>query len=115
MITEDGSNYNGERPIYPRVRIKGDNSLLNFETYIRKRHNGVWYLWLVTRWMNERKITSADIISELQDFHEECYRVVLFGIVQPTLTDHRGRNIFPADEDQRDEADRLDYDTLDTR
>jgi len=107
--------------IYPEYdfhirKIKRGNKItihMEIQTYIRKLHDGIWYLIpvrLQNEFMNSSSAAILDgTISILKQFINESYRALLLYIIDP-------KTFFPLpfphpaiyiDENQKNEADRI--------
>jgi hypothetical protein len=104
-----------QKKIFPEVKcMKGmlvheDGSIdyhIMLETYIRKEHEGKYYLFPVMR----RSIFKAgDLYTEAyNEFIMDCYKaLVLYKIPQPNVSTISGQSLLIEDLDTRTEADRL--------
>lgn len=103
--------------IYPEVLVEespqGDWCRLT--SYLRKLHEGKYYLWKHKREYQfdshmlpyERDLTKT---RELQIFHDNVYRTIVLGIVNPELIIERREPLYFLDEDQTPEFERMfDY------
>lgn len=90
--------------IYPEIEMYPSfRGGLYFLTALRKKHtDGKWYL---VRFDRELFAPDNDAINM---FHKEVYRFLIQGIIDPGLKSAIfGADIYPVDEDQRDESERL--------
>ena len=103
--------------IYPAVfmnliKVYGGRESLKMDTYLRTKYRGKWYLWHFHR---DRDISSDpgkrenDILTEIEQFHGEVYRVMILGKIAPKSVHPLvfDRSVFELDPDQRSEEERL--------
>lgn len=118
-----------KRPIYPNVLSKGTllgniseahpadlvmgrcSYELYLETYVRKWHDGHYYLIkVVGRYTlkNESLSAYAETVEAMNQFHGEVYRFLMLSVVDPKLmSDRDGTVVFEKDEDTTSEPVRL--------
>jgi hypothetical protein len=87
--------------IFPDTEIEFDNDNKKISTYIRKCHEGVYYLWYIG--LN----SIGDPSFLLSRFHYDVYMTILYGKVDLNLTDIHGQPVFVVDPDQTPEEKRL--------
>ncbi len=107
--------------IFPYFDIRfergiGINDLLTsvvFNTWIRKKYRGKYYLWEVTRRFEYRDgVDPMVILKDQQIFFSEVYNVIMFGKVNPKMMkQYFGRTVpfFELDPNQDPEENRLLY------
>lgn len=84
--------------LYTRTRI---------ETIVRKKHtDGRWYLCSVFEWISPNGSTE-DYDCAIERFNFAVYLFLIAGKINPDIQDELGQPVFPLDEDQRNEEDRL--------
>jgi hypothetical protein len=102
--------------IYPLVNIErlryGKIIIIHFETYLRKTYKRKYYLWKFYKELEfkDEVDISEEIITALDRFHQEVYRTLILGKVDPKMILHRGGVCYPAfelDTDQTPERVRL--------
>lgn len=75
------------KTIYPDVRVHRDEHNIRISTSLRKEHNGEYYYWEFLSVSHYPKVTLDELEFQLGKFHEEVYRVIIEGIVDPSLTE----------------------------
>jgi hypothetical protein len=105
-----------EKFIYPNVfmHLHHDHrqkEVLTFDTYLRKKHRGKYYLWHF-HWDREIEVGEGkreySILLEIEQFHGEVYRTIILGKVSTKIIDPRyNTQIFELDPDQTPEEERL--------
>lgn len=96
--------------IYPSIEIEetdiirdgNKENVLKFNTALRKKHKGKWYLWLFKKqYIN---LLICERLNALNQLHAEVYRCQLLGKVNLKIGSCM---IFPLDSNQEEEEDRL--------
>ena len=99
------------KTIYPLILEKNRGKRTELETYLRKEHQGKYYLWCIRKdfenpqepWRWKEKICEVSC-----QIHIEAYFSLINGIIDPFLRagfDHS--LIFELDENQESESERL--------
>ena len=92
------------RPIWPDVATMDRDLDQGLTTFIRKNHEGVWYLCQVTKfWRGEGAYGRQHYLSFIHD----VYAQMVIGLVDPNLVFPDGSYAHIKDPDQRDEVERL--------
>jgi hypothetical protein len=96
--------------IYPSIEIishtiEGVGTTMSFDTTLRKKHRGKWYLWKINRIWSYKY--DFDLNTPLKIFHAEVYNVIILGKINTSLVDMDGNKIFKLDPNQQSEEERL--------
>lgn len=108
------------KAIYPAINIwyRPDGRVMTIESYLRKKHtDGIWYLQRFYReFTNEPSALKNMELTFVGRFNYEVYLAILFGVVDLNLTlmvrNGSQEPAFIKDDDQRDEAERLNIGLL---
>ena len=94
------------------VGYSGKETIIYYVTYIRKKHEDIWYLKPIR--MNYQFSPGLDreqvIIEQTRWFISESYKYLLFYIIDPEMSVRKSYGIHPmifVDENQYDEKTRL--------
>jgi hypothetical protein len=83
--------------------------VVKVSTYVRQKHDGIWYKVLFVQ--EHSYETTLDIlltVKGIQDIlRKEVYKFMLFGKIDTHLKDNYGKPVFPEDELQIEEDERL--------
>lgn len=92
-------------PYYPAVKAQIHKGHTILSTSIRKQHtDGVWYDFYVSISYPSNGYVVED---QLQNFHAECYRAVMLGVIVPELKDSNGVELYKKSLVEMDEIQRL--------
>ncbi len=91
--------------IYPDISITENKPLIKVETYIRKSHNGQWYLWHIRKNYKITKNYHNSFLTILNMFNNEAYLKLTLGVVQDSVIEQNTYIIL--DENQDTENQRL--------
>lgn len=102
------------RPIFPNIEATREKNTLVLETYLRKKHRGVWYLWKFYRRAYAPEGTE-DFSGAISGFCRDIYMAQMFGKIdpkmryRPTTEFPEGELIFPLSSNQdQTEKERMD-------
>lgn len=98
-------------PFFPKydlfISVAGTAKVVQLTTTIRKRNrNGAWFFWDVTRTYSDTLHDNLENVAT-RWFIEDCYKVLIIGIIDQNLIDDNGRPIFKRDPNQESETERL--------
>ena len=104
MELVESKKYDGHELKYPKI----SKYCFMMTTKLRVLHKGKWYLAghvLKHQFVDEPKFDQR--INIIKNFYAEVYRSINLIIIDPELKDEYGDPVYPLDEDQRSEVDRL--------
>lgn len=90
------------KPIYPIIFTEGNSEKTILTTFIRKKHEGKWYLWKI-----KKEFMGNNVEMFLHDILIEAYNVIILGKITIDIIDRFGNKMFIEDSNQMEEIERL--------
>jgi hypothetical protein len=89
--------------------INSDTRVVKISSYLRQKHNGIWYKVLFVRVITYNicldPLLAAKDAKDL--LRKEVYNFMLFGKIDPKIKNNYDEPVFPEDEIQIEEDERL--------
>jgi len=97
---------NENKYIFPVINVERDGATLKLNTFVRIKYRKKWYLREFTR--NAYVPQGVNIFTAaISSFNRDIYMAQLFWKVETKLKNSAGELVYPLDEDQREETERL--------
>ena len=97
---------NQDKHIFPVIFAERDGATLKLNTFVRIKYRGKWYL----REFNRNAYVPQEqnnFTAAISSFNRDIYQAQLSWKVETKLKNSEGELLYPLDEDQRSEEERL--------